>query len=166
MRPNPYDYNFTVADLQRFEITPTEAARMLVQQTGGQAPNAETVLGADPVVALLTQLVKSQRRANALYGPLGWSLAAWTKLQLFQTNPVRAYLLIQNVGSGDLLVLFEGGPTSPQDFSSNTDQLTTDQTRAVRVVAGGYYEPLVSPTNAVTIFTLGTATDGVAIEGA
>jgi hypothetical protein len=81
---------------------------------------------------------------------------------------VRSYLLIQNVGSGDLMVLFEGGPSSVQDMSSAAGQneLTVKQTRAIRVVAGGNYEPLMPPSNAITIFTIGTATQGVCIEGA
>jgi hypothetical protein len=43
-------------------------------------------------------------------------------------------------------------------------QLTNQQTRAVRVVAGGYYEPLIAPTNQITIFTLNTATQAMAQE--
>lgn len=166
--PSKPGYNMAVADLARFDITPLEAARIMAGTTQGQSPTGANVAAApDPVITLLAQLVKTQRRNNTVYGPLGWSLAAWAKLQIFTQNALRGYLIIQNVGSGDLLVLFEGGPVSAQDLSSagGQTQLTTEQTRAIRIVAGGYYEPQVAPSNPITIFTLGTASNGVAIEG-
>lgn len=165
MNPSQPGYNFSTADLLRFNVTPLEAARLVAQQTqGGAAPVAS--LG-DPTTALLAALVQSQQRRNAQYGAFAWSLAAWAKIQVLQQNPIRSYLLIQNVGSGDLMVLFESGPASAQDLSgaSGQAQLTVEQTRAVRIVAGGNYEPLVAPSNQITIFTLGTASNGVVLEG-
>lgn len=165
MKPSPPGYNFSTADLLRFNVTPEEAARLLARETGGGAVPVNQL--ENPIPALLAELVRAQRRFNARYGNFAWSLAAWAKIQLLQQNPLRAYMLIQNVGSGDLMVLFESGPASAQDLSgaSGQAQLTVEQSRAVRIVAGGNYEPLVAPSTEVTIFTLGTATQGVVIEG-
>ena len=165
MNPSQPGYNFTTADLQRFNITPEDAARLLARETQGGAVPVNQL--ENPITALLAEMVRAQRRFNARYGSFGWSLAAWAKLQLLQQNPLRAYMLIQNVGSGDLMVLFESGPASAADLSSTGGQaqLTVEQTRAVRIVAGGNYEPLVAPSTEVTIFTLGTATQGVVVEG-
>ena len=165
MNPQQPGYELATADLLRVQVTPLEAARTIAQQTG----NANVPVSSldNPAIALLAQLVKSQRRANAHYGSFPWSLAAWSKLQVLTQNPLRSYLLIQNVGSGDLLVLVETGPANAQDLSSagGQAQLTVEQTRAIRIVAGGNYEPLVAPSDFITIFTLGTASNGVVIEG-
>ena len=82
MNPSQPGYNFSTADLLRFNVTPQDAARLLAQQTqGGQIPVNQ--LG-DPVNALLAELVRSQRRFNARYGNFAYSLAAWAKLQVLQ----------------------------------------------------------------------------------
>ena len=172
MQPSRPGYNFTVADLLNFDISPLEAAKIMVAASGGAPANlsgdAAAGLQVDPIVALLAGILKSQKRSNAQYGPFAWQLTLWSQIQVLTQNAVRSYLLIQNVGSGDLMVLFEGGPSSVQDMSSAAGQneLTVKQTRAIRVVAGGNYEPLMPPSNAITIFTIGVATQGVCIEGA
>ena len=163
MNPSQPGYNFSTADLIRFNVSPLEAARILARTSEG---NPASTLG-DPTLALLAELVRSQRRFNAQYGPFGFQLAIWRRLQVLPQNPLRSYLLIQNTGSGDVMVLFEPGPASVVDLSgaSGQAQLTVDQVRAVRIVGGGNYEPLVAPTNEITIFSIGTATNGVVVEG-
>lgn len=164
MEPSQPGYNFTTADLAAFNIAPRDAAQLLVAATGGVTGNLGIAPG-DTVAALLAELVRSQRRFNALFAPSPFSLAAWTRQQILAENPLRSYLLIQNVGSGDVMVLFETASVQPEDLSGATNELTVSQVRAVRIVAGGNYEPLVAPSNPITLFTLGTASSGLVIEG-
>lgn len=155
---SPPGYDFSAADLGSAEISLQEAARIILekQQTG-----------IDPLV-LLAAILKAQRPRNARYNPTGFGLNAWNIQQIFTQNPARSWLMIQNTGMGDLLILFEPNNPTIQDFSGTADSqayLTNSQLRALRVVAGGYFEPIIPTVNPVTIFTLGTGTEGVAIEG-
>jgi len=157
IKPSNPGYNFTTADLQRASFPPDLLGKMIVQ--AGKNPDAG---------ALLAAILKSQRKQNANFRPASINFPIWSLQSLFSANPNRSYLIIQNTGNGDLMLIFEDGPASIQDNSGSTDaqqQLTNMQTRALRIVAGGYYEPLVPPTNSLTLFTLGVATNGVAIEG-
>ena len=138
----------------------------MVRATGGNPSNAAGGVPAasDPVVALLAQIALTQKRSNAKYAPLGFTLAAYTRYQILTENPLRTQLLIQNVGSGDLMVLFGTGDVSPSVIASA--ELLAQQAYSIRIVAGGSFEPYVSPTNPITIFTLATGTVGIVIEGA
>ncbi len=164
VQPSKPGYSLAAADLARFNITPRDAASLIAQATEGrpQGLNAEP---GDLIGALLAELVRSQKRFNATFMPLAFSLPVYTRQQILAQNPLRAYLMVQNVGSGDLILAFESGEVSPTDLSGATSELTNQQQRSLRIVAGGYYEPLVAPQNPITIFTLNTATSGVIIEG-
>lgn len=165
MQPNNPGYDLASADLQRARISSEDLARIVVRATGGNPANAGAVpVASDPVVSLLAQIALTQKRSNAKYAPLGFTLAAYTRYQILTENPLRTQLLIQNVGSGDLMVLFGTGDVNPTVIAS--DQLLAQQAYAIRIVAGGSFEPYVSPTNPITIFTLATGTVGVCIEGA
>lgn len=161
LQPSRPGYNFSAADLVRANITPEELGRMIALRQ--QSPENYSY----DAMQLLAALLKSQKPANALYKPSAFSFATYRKQMLFAENPNRNYLIIQNVGGGDLMVVFESGETNVADYSAAADQaqLTGLQTRALRIVAGGYFEPLTPPKNPITIFTLNTATNGVAIEG-
>lgn len=165
MQPSRPGYNFSTADLEAYGISPREAARILVQATGGEPGSLQAEPG-DLIVALLAQLAKSQRRANAVFAPIPFSLATYTRQQMLSSNPRRSWLMIQNVGSNDLMVAFETAQLTPENLSGNTSELTNQQQRSLRIVAGGYFEPLVAPSNAITLFTLNGATNGVIVEGA
>lgn len=162
MRPSQPGYNFSAADLARASLQPDELSRIIF---GVQGTDANGL----PIEALqlLAQIAKNNAIKNATYRPGAINFPAWHRQLLFTENPNRSYLIIQNVGSGDLMVVFEDGPASILNQSSADGQtfLTQLQTRALRIVAGGYYEPLIPPKNNIAIFTLGTATNGVAIEG-
>lgn len=171
--PSAPGYNLTSADVGALNVSPEQAARVMLAVAQGLPANVPGLGAIAPgdvsgVTLLLAAILRSQKRASASYTPFGFGFATWARQQVFGPNPNRAYLLIQNVGSGDLMVCFENGPQSVQDLSAATDQqqLTNQQQRSVRIVAGGYFEPLVPPTNPITLFTLGTGTQGLAVEGA
>ena len=167
MNPSLPGYQFSIADIGRYGLSPLELARIVARETAGNPGNLDQI--PDPVTAILAEIAKSQRRSNARFNASGWQLATYARVQILATNPLRSYFVIQNVGSGDVMVVFESSSTKTEDLSGSAAsqaQLTNQQTRAVRVVAGGYYEPLVAPTNEITIFTLNTATQGIIIEGA
>lgn len=157
MEPSKPGYHLSTADLQRAYIGPDILGRII--QQAGQHPDT---------TALLAGILKSQRKNNARFRPAMFNFPAYNRQLLFTENPNRSYLIIQNVGAGDLIVLFEDGPVSIEDDSGSADaqqMLINAQTRGLRIVAGGYFEPLVPPVNSITIFTLNTETNGVAIEG-
>lgn len=150
---------FSSADLLRARIRPETLGNLILQQQApGVAPDA---------LALLASMLKEQRKQNAKFQPFPFNFGIWTMQQVLPENANRSYLLIQNVGNGDLLVVHEGASITPVDMSSADGQvsLTVTQTRAIRIVAGGNYEPLVAPSNPISIFTLNAATLGVVIEG-
>lgn len=158
MRASPPNYEFNSADLAQAEVTSQEVAQIILEKNQ---------TGVDPLV-MLAAILKAQRPRNARYTPTGFGLAAWNIQQIFTQNPTRSWVLIQNTGGGDLLLLFEPGNPAIQDFSGAADSqayLTNAQLRALRVVSGGYFEAIIPPVNPITIFTLGTGTEGVAIEG-
>lgn len=160
IKPSAPGAQFSSADLLRATVTPQQAARIILEQTAqGGLPDA---------VALLAAMFKEQRKQNAKFQPVPFDLPIWTLQQVLPENPQRSYLLIQNVGGADLMVVHETGPLQPQDFSAATAQayLTIMQTRAIRIISGGNYEPLVAPSNPISIFTLAAVTNGVVIEGA
>lgn len=166
LQPSAPGVDLAQADVARAEVTREQAAQIILQAGGGagsQGINADV----GGMMALLATLIKITKRNSARYMPFGFGLAAWARQQVLTENPLRSYLLVQNVGSGDLMVVMETGPIAVQDLSSaaNQQQLTNQQLRAVRVVAGGYFEPLTPPVNPVTIFTLGTGTTGLVVEG-
>lgn len=154
----------SAADLSRAVLPSDEVSRMIL--AGNQQAVAGGGSGFDPSV-LLAAILKSQVKANSRYNVTGWQLDDFQQQMIFTENPLRNYLLVQNVGSGDLMIIFEDTGVEVQDFSTaaSQQQLIDKQTRAVRIVAGGYFEPLVPPTNSITIFTLNTATVGIAIQG-
>lgn len=166
--PSPPGPSFASADVTQADIaaagdiSQAQAASIILQATnGGQGVQNDQ----SGVIALLAAILRNQKRNNANYTPMPFSFGAYIQQQLVGADPLRNYLLIQNVGSGDLMVLFETSSVNAQDFSSATAVLTTKQTRCVRIVAGGYYEPLVAPTNAISLFTLGTGTNGLFVAG-
>lgn len=161
IQPSNPGYDFSSADLTRAGVSVMEAARVILaakQEQGSAFP--------DPA-ALLAAIFKDQRKQNAKFQPVAFSLDIWMLQQVLNENPLRSYLIVQNVGSADIMILHETSNTVPQDYSaaSAQNELTIKQTRAIRVVSGGYYEPLVAPSNPISIFTLGAGTNGVVIEG-
>lgn len=157
IQPSNPGSSFSAADLVRASINPEALGRILT----GTSTEADTL-------QLLALLAKQQVKRNSRFRPNPFSFETYRKQLALSENPMRDYLLIQNVGSGDLMVLFEEGPVNVQDFSADADsqqELINSQTRALRIVAGGYYEPLVAPTNPITLFVLNTATNGVVVEG-
>lgn len=157
--PSRPGYQFRAADLLAARISMEELGRIILTQSEGDDQSL--------VLALLAGILKTQRRVNCNGNILGFQLAIWNQVQILGPNPLRNWLLIQNVGAGDLMVCFQDASSTPQDFSSAEGQLmlTAQQVRSVRVVAGGYFEPLIPPTNPITIFTMATATTGIACEG-
>jgi len=163
LRPSKPGYEFNVADLRRASIAPQEAGNIILaaQQSGAVASSP------DGMAALLAAILKQQRPRNANYAPFPFNYDIWRQQQVLTQNENRGYLLIQNVGMGDLMIVFEEAPNTVQDFSAVTDQqtLVIKQTRAVRLLAGGSYEPQIPPINSITLFTLNTATNGLVVEG-
>ena len=158
--PSRPGYNFRAADLASADIP-----RSLIRSVLNQA-QAQVQQGVAPdLYALFASMLKNQQPRNAKYGPITYNFTAYTRQQMLSENPDRSYLLIQNVGSGDILALFEGSSPQPTDLSTNTSVLIQAQTRAVRIVAGGSYEPSIPPSNPVTLFCLNTAANGVVFEG-
>lgn len=154
--PSRPGYNFSSADVARASISPEELGKIILQSAAN-----------DPT-ALLAALLKAQVPMNSKYRPVPYNFSAYSSQLVLAENPKRNYLMIQNVGSNDLMVIFEDGPATVQDFSADADSqqlLINQQTRALRVVAGGYFEPLVPPKNSITLFTLNGATNGVVIDG-
>jgi hypothetical protein len=160
--PSNPGYAFNIADVARAGVSMESLGRLILAEAarnpGGQ-PSLE---------ALLAAILKTQARANCRYQPVAFDYTTFDYQQVLTENPLRSYLMVQNVGANDLLIVFESGPVTVQDFSaaSAQDYLTNMQTRALRVVAGGYFEPLKPPTNPISLFTLNGATNGVLIEGA
>lgn len=164
--PSLPGYDFRTADLGNAAISPEAAARIVMQLTGGQGGNAVGDLeGADQIAALLASLLKVTKRGNAFFQPFPFSYTDYQQQQVLTFNPYRQYLLVQNVGGSDVMLVLEESPTTVQDYSGEPTPLVQKQTRAVRIVAGGYYEPLTVPTNAITLFTLNGDTNGLVIEG-
>lgn len=161
MQPSAPGYEFTAADLAGADIPRSLLSQLIAAP---QSVPADQV--PDPL-QLLAAILKSQKRNSAIYRPIPFNFATFAQQMVLADNPNRSYLLIQVVGTGDLMAVFESGPNSVQDLSAAADQaqLTAKQTRAIRIVAGGNFEPLVVPTNAITLFTLNAATNGVVIEG-
>lgn len=153
--PSQPGYDFTIADLQRASVTPEQASRIILQRTQGGAVAADGT-------ALLAAILKACFKQNCYAQQVAYSLPAWSIVQLQGLDYARNYFELQNVGSGDLMVIFEPGPNVVKDLSSPAGQteLTLKQTYAFRIVAGGNYAPFVAPVNPITIFTLGTATNG------
>lgn len=162
--PSPPSYNFTVADLERAGFSTQELARVILQSkaNGGIETGSPSA-----ILPLLAAILKTQKKANANHVHIPYALDDYQLQQILGGNENRQFLLIQNVGSGDLMVVPEAGDTSIRDFSAATAQayLNDMQNRAIRIVAGGYYEPTTAPKNAMSIFTLATATNGVVVEG-
>ena len=164
LKPSVPGYDFSAADLRRARITPEAAGRIIL---AGAAPQAGGASAPDGTAALLAAIIKQQRPRNTEYRQFPFFYDIWRQQQILTENENRGYLLIQNVGSGDLMILFEVSTTEVVDFSALADQqtLVIKQTRAVRLVAGGSYEPQIPPINTITLFTLNTATNGIVVEG-
>lgn len=159
IKPSKPGERFSSADVARARIPSATLGKMLLTLTPGAVPDAGHLLAA---------ILKGQVKSNGRYRTIPFNFPLYSKQMLVAENPLRNYLIIQNVGSNDLLVVFEDGPAVIQDFAADADsqqQLTNLQTRALRIVAGGYFEPLVPPVNPITLFTLNGVTNGVAIEG-
>lgn len=158
--PSPPGYEFSAADLQRATL-PTEAvARLIARKMAGD----ETV---DDVTALLAGILRVVAKQSTYAQLVPFTIPAWHLIQLQGGDDLRNYFELQNVGGGDLMVSFESGSNTIRDFSSAAGQteLTLKQASAFRVVAGGAYSPFVAPINPITLFTLGTATNGVLAVG-
>ncbi len=119
------------------------------------------------VIRMLSALYQRAHPRSARYTPRPFNFATWIRQQVFAENPNRSYLIIQVIGNGDLFVVFEESAIQATSFAAATAQpsLTLLQGRAIQIVGGGSYEPIVAPTNAITIFTLNAATNGIVIEG-
>lgn len=158
--PSRPGYLFNVADLLDARIGQEQLGRIILEGRDSGDPSEQ-------YLAILAGILKNMDTRNCDGIIQGFSLPVWTQVQILGPNPNRNWLLLQNVGSGDLMVTYKTGNPNPQDFSAASAQayLTQEQIRAVRVVAGGYFEPIKAPRQAITIFTLGTATQGVACEG-
>lgn len=164
--PSSPGYLFSVSDVAQAKIPTDTLNRIIVNAVQNGAPVAPG--SADGVAALLAAILKNAQPKNCDYQPFPFAYAIWNRQQVLAKNPDRAYLLIQNVGSGDLLCVFEETGIEVTDFSATPDTqqtLIVQQTRAIRIVAGGSYEPNIAPRSAVTLFTLNTATNGLVIEG-
>lgn len=187
LTPSLQDYDFRAADVGPGTSLPTlrqiapnlnyadKAGAMLKPEEAGDiiasAKASPEMIPANSnagIAVLLAAIYKSQKKNNCHFQPIPFNLGIWQQQQILTQNPLREYLLIQNVGSGDILVVFEESNSTVTDFSAVADQqaLVIKQTRAIRIIAGGSYEPLTAPRNAITLFTLNTATNGVVLEGA
>lgn len=162
LAPSEPGYAFNTADLAGAKLSDISISRIIA------AGAIDTQNGGSPdIAALLAAILRTQRKANCRVSPLPFTLGIWQLQMILTENPLRNWMLIQNVGLGDLLLIEQTGSPTPVDYSAATAQasLTLLQTRAIRIVAGGYYEPLVPPVNPVSIFTLNTATVGTVREG-
>lgn len=154
LAPSRPGYNLSTADLRGVSVDAMTVDKIIAQ--GRNAPDALT---------LLAELLKRGAPRNARYQPIAYQYPVYTQQQVLNENKNRSVLIIQNVGNGDIFALMEGGNATPQDFSGNTTQLSYAQTRAIRIVAGGNFTPQIPPSNAITLFTLNAAANGVVIEG-
>lgn len=157
--PSQPGYDFTSADLRNAHIRPDEIARIIMQRTAA---------GAMDSMGLLAELLRRVKKANARYSPIPFGLAAFQIQMITGEDPLRSFLVIQNVGSGDMMVTFQPNNPVIQDFSADTDSqniLNQLQLQSVRIVAGGNFFPDTPPSNPITIFTLGTATQGIVMVG-
>lgn len=145
--------DYSMADLLTADIPPEQLGQMILEQS---TPD---------VLALLASILRNQKRNNGQYQPVPYSFSAYGQQRVLTQNPRRGYLMVQNVGSGDIYICFEDSSENVQDYSGDTQTLIVKQVRSLRIVGGGYFEPLVAPTNAITLFTLNAAAYGVVIEG-
>lgn len=159
LQPSPFNYDFRSADLRGAQIRPDDVARIILQATQG---------GGIDATALLAAILKSQKKSNSYYSPIPFGLSAYNAQQIDGLNPMRNFFLVQNVGSGDLMVVFQAGDPVITDYSADANSqnvLNLLQLQSVRIVAGGNFFPDTPPINPITIFTLGTATQGVVVVG-
>lgn len=157
--PSNPGYNFTTADLSRAAVLSRDAVNRIIAN-GREEPDA---------LAILAAILRTQAKNSVSYRPNTYQFGTYRKQMILADNPDRQYLMIQNTGNGDLMVIFEDGPVNVVDNSGSADaqnELVGLQTRALRIIGGGYFEPLVAPRNPITIFTLNGATNGLVIEGA
>lgn len=157
--PSYPGYDFSAADLKNFTINQQEIARIIMQRT-----TAGTMDG----TGLLAAILRVCKKSNASYSPIPFGLDDYQSQQITGADPLRSFLCIQNVGSGDLMVVFQAGSPVIEDFSGSADSqnvLNLLQLQSFRIVAGGNFFPDTPPNNPITIFTLGTATQGVVMVG-
>lgn len=164
--PSRGGYNLATADLDRAGIPRSTLLNFIAtQQSAAQNGNSNNLLSLE---ALLAQMLLDMNRKNTQATNYTYQLGAWQKQMILGANPARDYFFLQNPGSGDVLIVFESGNRTPEDFSANAgtqNTLVTLQRRSVRVISGGYFEPLKAPKNEISVFTLGTGTQGMVIEG-
>lgn len=160
IQPSPPGYEFSTADLARATIAPEKVASFIARKVAGDDSVSD-------VAALLAAIVRYGFKQSTYAQLVPFTLPAWHIIQLQGGDEYRNYLELQNVGGGDLMVIFDAGNNQIQDLSSAQGQtdLTLKQAYALRVIAGGSYSPYVAPVNPVTLFTLGTATNGVLAVG-
>lgn len=163
--PSSPGYRFNAADLARAGFADELIAKAVVE--ANQQAMAAGSLGAESVPGLLASILQKAAKQNSFYRPTPFIYGIWTAQQVLTEDARRNVLMIQNVGAGDLLILFEGFNTNPTDMSSADGQqeLTVKQSRAIRLKPGGAFTPMVPPLNAVTLFTLAVATNGLVISG-
>jgi len=91
-------------------------------------------------ILILFSLVTGMARANFyMYGPVISGVATGVSTQFFPQNTLRSYLLIVNTGSNTVYANFSGVQVGPQ---------------GIPIPAGGNYEPLHAPSNAVYLTTV------------
>lgn len=144
---------FSQADLLSASINPEQLGKLIMSQ------NAETV------EVLLAAILRNQKKNNASFQPVPYSYSTYRRQKVLNANPLRSYFLLQNVSPGDIFVMFEDASANVTDFTTDTQTLIANQIRAIRIIGGGYFEPLVAPTNPITLFTLNAAAYGVVVEG-
>lgn len=161
--PSRPGYDFATADLGRAGVSRAAIQRFIGRSQAPGSGSAEV-----NYETLLAQIALQMPKKNCRTNTYTYQIGAWFKQMILGENLDREYLFLQNVGSGDILVVQESGQRIPEDFSTTAgtqNVLTILQQRSVRVIAGGYWEPMKAPTNEISIFTLGTAAQGIVIEG-
>jgi hypothetical protein len=163
LAPSPPGQDFAAADVQRAQIGPEEAGRIILQyQQAGKS--------ADPT-ALLAALVKDAAKANSRQIVVPYRLVGGAQgqiQQLLPENPLRVHLSLWHLSGVASFYLLEPGPLQATDLPQ-TD-IDAMQTRAlnnsVGFILAATFEFYRVPINAVTVFTNSAATiEGFVIEG-
>lgn len=158
LTPSLPGYDFSAADLENAGIDQQLIGKILMQARDGII---------DPMT-LLAAIIRGMKKANSYYTQVPFGLGTYQKQQLIGTDPKRNFLMVQNVGDGDLFVSFQPDDPKIVDFSTGADSqqvLNLYSLQCMGVVAGGNFFPDTTPINPITIFTLGVATQGVIIVG-
>lgn len=104
------------------------------------------------ILSLFILIGFSQTHASPfIYGPPVVVASTVTSSQFMAANSLRSYLIIQNTGTSNILVKFQSASVNTAD--------------GLLIPAGGAYEPIDAPTQAVFIRSVTGTNSAVIIQG-